>query len=206
MSESTSDKTDFSHLVEQCMAPLYQLALKLTKNHAEAEDLVAESVARAWKNYASLVDKGRFRPWIFRILHNGFISNYRKQRIRPDETDYDEAEAESGGSRDVVSLLLRQPDDFLLWWSNPEREFANSLMAEDIASAMEKIPEVYRLTVLLVNVEGFTYDEAAEILGVPPGTVRSRMKRGRTLLQRYLWQHARDAGLIDSEQPLECPA
>jgi RNA polymerase sigma-70 factor (ECF subfamily) len=205
MSDSKSDKAEFSQLVEQCMAPLYQLALKLTHNHTEAEDLVAESVARAWKSYTSLEDKGRFRPWIFRILHNGFISNYRKQRIRPQEVDYDEAKAETGSDRDVVSLLLHQPDDFLLWWSNPERAFANNLMAEDIASAIDKIPEAYRLTVLLVNVEGFTYDEAAEILGIPPGTVRSRMKRGRTLLQRYLWQHARDAGLIDSEQTLECP-
>lgn len=206
MSDNQPDKTEFSHHVEQCMTPLYQLALKLTRNHAEAEDLVAESVARAWKSYASLEDRGRFRAWIFRILHNGFISNYRKQRIRPDETDYDEAQADSGSDRDVVSLLLRQPDDFLLWWSNPEREFANSLMADDINSALEKIPEVYRTTVILVNMEGFTYDEAAEILGIPPGTVRSRMKRGRTLLQRYLWQHARDAGLIDTEQQMECPA
>ena len=69
-------------------------------------------------------------------------------------------------------------------------------MGEDILAALERLPEAFRIAVVLVTVEGLSYDEAAEVLGVPPGTIRSRMKRGRTLLQKALWQHAREAGLI----------
>ena len=70
--------------------------------------------------------------------------------------------------------------------------------------AVESLPESFQLTVLLVNLEGFTYDEAATVLGVSPGTIRSRMNRGRTLLQKALWQHAKDAGLVGSKTLIEC--
>jgi RNA polymerase sigma-70 factor (ECF subfamily) len=94
-----------------------------------------------------------------------------------------------------VTLLNAQPDDFLVWWANPERQFFNNMLGSAIMAAIDDLPESFRVTVILVNVEGLTYDEAADVLGVPPGTVRSRMKRGRTLLQKALWQQACDAGL-----------
>jgi RNA polymerase sigma-70 factor (ECF subfamily) len=93
-------------------------------------------------------------------------------------------------------LLNRQPDDFLLWWADPETEVANQLLGEQIRAAIEELPENFRETILLVNVDGLGYDEAAEVLGVPKGTIRSRMKRGRTLLQKALWTQAKDAGLL----------
>ena len=89
---------------------------------------------------------------------------------------------------DLVTLLNEQSDDFLVWWSNPEREFFNDLLGEQLLDALDQLPEAFRTVVILVNVEGFTYDETAEVLGIAPGTVRSRMKRGRTLLQKALWQ------------------
>lgn len=92
-------------------------------------------------------------------------------------------------------LLNDQPDEFLIWWANPEREFFNNMLGSAIISAIDDLPEAFRATIILVNVEGLTYDEAAEVLGVPPGTIRSRMKRGRTLLQKALWRQARDAGI-----------
>jgi RNA polymerase sigma-70 factor (ECF subfamily) len=189
----------FSQRIEENAGPLYALARRLTGNSADAEDLVADSAARAWASIASLQDRSRFRPWIFRILHNCFISNYRKQSIRPAETSYDENSAGVGG-QEITALLVKQPDDFLFWWGNPEREFINSLLGEDIMAAIRSLPEAFRMTVLLINMEGFSYDEAAEILGVPPGTVRSRMKRGRTLLQKALWEQAREAGLVPGEK------
>lgn len=189
----------FSQRIEENMGPLYALARRLTGNSADAEDLVADSVARAWTSIAGLEDLGRFRPWIFRILHNCFISNYRKQSIRPVEKSYDENAAGEGG-QEITALLVKQPDDFLFWWGNPEREFINTLLADDIMAAIRSLPEAFRMTVLLINMEGFSYDEAAEILGVPPGTVRSRMKRGRTLLQKALWEQAREAGLVPGEK------
>jgi len=191
---SPTDKAWFSRRIEESMESLYSLALRLTRNPADAEDLVAESVAKAWSALPTLAERDRFRPWALRIVHNTFISDYRKKSIRPNESRF----AESGDEDDesVAALLVEQSDEFLYWWANPEREFANRLLGEDIVAALEDLPEVFRTTVMLINVEGLSYDEAAEVLGVPPGTVRSRMKRGRTLLQKALWEHAKGAGLI----------
>jgi RNA polymerase sigma-70 factor (ECF subfamily) len=198
MPELARIKDDFSRRIEENMDSLYALALRLTRNSADAEDLVADSVVKAWAAIQTLDDQSRFRPWLFRILHNCFVSDYRKKSVRPAEVGYEEAAAggEDHDGQEVASLLIRQPDDFLLWWANPEREFANRILGEDIMAAIEALPEAFRITVLLINVEDLSYDEAAEVLGVSPGTIRSRMNRGRTLLQKALWQHARDAGLI----------
>ena len=195
MSEHHDIKTWFTSSVKENMDSLYSVALRLTKNSTDTEDLVAESVAKAWSAINTLDDRRRFRPWIFRILHNCFISEYRKKSVRPQETAYEDIMG--GDDREEVSnLLIKQPNEFLEWWGNPERDFVNNLLGEDIMKAIECLPEVFRITVLLVNLEGLSYDEAADVLGVPPGTIRSRMKRGRTLLQKQLWQHAKEAGLI----------
>lgn len=178
-------KAFFGDGVEANIDALYSVALRLTRKNADAEDLVAETVAKAWSSIATLEDRERFRPWLFRILHNTFISDYRKQSIRPTETSYSNGECEDD---DLATLLNAQSDDFLVWWSNPEREFFNNLLGEQLLAALDKLPEAYRTVVILVNVEGFTYDETAQVLGIAPGTVRSRMKRGRTLLQKVLWQ------------------
>jgi RNA polymerase sigma-70 factor (ECF subfamily) len=178
-------KNFFSNGVQQNIDALYSVALRLTRKSADAEDLVAETVAKAWGSIDTLGDQARFRPWMFRILHNTFISDYRKQSVRPNETSYS---AGASDDDDLVTLLNEQSDDFLVWWSNPEREFFNDLLGEHLLAALDKLPETYRTVVVLVNVEGFTYDETAEVLGIAPGTVRSRMKRGRTLLQKALWE------------------
>jgi len=198
MPDAARRKDEFSRRIEENMDSLYALALRLTRNGADAEDLVAESVVKAWSAIQTLEDPGRFRPWIFRILHNCFVSEYRKKSVRPAEISYDEAagDGKSHDGHEIASLLIEQPDDFLLWWANPEREFANNLLREDIMAAIDTLPQAFRITVLLINVEDLSYDEAAEVLGVSPGTIRSRMNRGRTLLQKALWQHARDAGLV----------
>ena len=194
MADQQDLKTWFTRGIEENMDSLYAVALRLTRNNADTEDLVAESVAKAWSAITSLEDRSRFRPWMFRILHNCFISDYRKKSVRPQETAYEDITG--GGEEEVSNLLIKQPDEFLEWWGNPEREFVNKLLGEDIMKAIECLPETFRITVLLINMEGLSYDETAEVMGVPPGTVRSRMKRGRTLLQKHLWQHAKEAGLI----------
>jgi RNA polymerase sigma-70 factor (ECF subfamily) len=196
-------KVCFSRSVEECMDSLHRLALRLARNSADAEDLVADAVTKAWTAFATLEDRNRFRPWLFRILHNCFISDYRKKSVRPIEYGYEELST-SEGDDDLTALLIRQPDEFLNWWGNPEKAFINSLLGEHIQSAIEMLPEAFRVTVVLVNVEGLSYDEAAEVLGVPPGTVRSRMKRGRTLLQKALWEQAKEAGLITEDYTTRC--
>jgi len=203
MAENIDIKAWFSSCIEENTDSLFSLAHRLTRNTADAEDLVAESVAKAWTGLDSLEDRERFRPWIFRIMHNTFISHYRKRSVRPKESMYDENP--SGDEKEEISnLLIKQPNEFLSWWANPEREFANNLLGEDIYNAIEGLPEVFRVAVQLINVEGLSYDETAEILGVPSGTVRSRMKRGRTLLQKILWEHAKDAGIISGNANTEC--
>ncbi|MDH5344515.1 MAG: sigma-70 family RNA polymerase sigma factor [Gammaproteobacteria bacterium] len=195
MEKPGDDKAYFSRSVDENLDALYGVALRLTGRPADAEDLVAETAAKAWAAIGSLEDRTRFRPWLFRILRNCYISDYRKRSVRPNEAVYDEL-ADGNADEDVCSMLMNESDDFLNWWSNPEREFFNSMLGDRLVAAMDELPEAYRITVLLVNVEGLTYDEAAEALGVPPGTVRSRMKRGRTMLQKALWAEAIEAGLV----------
>jgi RNA polymerase sigma-70 factor (ECF subfamily) len=193
MGTAKDHKAFFSQRVGENLDALYGVAVRLTGKPADAEDLVAETVARAWAAIDTLSDRERFRPWAFRILRNCYISDYRKRSIRPTAAVYDELA--HGDEEDVCTMLMHESDDFLNWWANPERAFFDNVLGEQIFSAIEALPESFRVTILLVNVEGLTYDEAAEALGIPKGTVRSRMKRGRTMLQKSLWKQARDAGL-----------
>ncbi|MDH4109384.1 MAG: sigma-70 family RNA polymerase sigma factor [Gammaproteobacteria bacterium] len=195
MSDRDDLKAFFSRHVEENMDALYGVAYRLTRNAADAEDLLGEAVARAWAAIGSLADRDRFRPWLFRILRNCFISDYRRQSVRPIEQSLDDVMFTENGEQDLAAWLCDQPDEFLNWWAEPEREFYNDALGDRIMAAIDALPEVFQTTVLLVNVDGLSYDEAAEALGVPPGTIRSRMKRGRTLLQKALWAQAVDAGL-----------
>ncbi|MGH7710606.1 MAG: sigma-70 family RNA polymerase sigma factor, partial [Gemmatimonadaceae bacterium] len=81
------------------------------------------------------------------------------------------------------------------WWSNPEKEFLDKLLREDLVRAIDRVPEPFRVVVILVDVHGLSYQEVADAVGVPIGTVRSRLARGRSILQKALWEHARDAGV-----------
>ena len=183
----------FSRMVKYDTDALYGVALRLTGDRTSAEDLVAETVIKAWSCIDHLEDRGRWRPWVFRILRNGFISNYRKQSVRPVEIPFEEHGTDDAGG--IASLLSDQPDEFLNWWADPEHEYINELLGQQIHEAIIQLPEVFRMTILLINVEGLSYDETSVVLGIPRGTVRSRMKRGRTMLQKALWMQAREAGL-----------
>jgi RNA polymerase sigma-70 factor (ECF subfamily) len=199
----TRDRKEFfSRSIRANMSALYSVALRLTRNGADAEDLVAETASKAWSAIGSLEDETCFRPWIFSILRNCYFSHYRKRRVRPIETAYDEAPGIEEDS-EIAALLIQQPDEFLAWWANPEREVMNKVLGSNLLAAIERLPEAFREVVVLINVDGLSYDEAAEVLGVSPGTIRSRMNRGRTLLQKALWQHAQDAGLAPDPRMVE---
>lgn len=197
MTDKNELKQQFSRNVEELTGPLYRLAYRLTFNSADAEDLVGDAVTKAWVSYGTLENTNRFRPWIFRILHNCFVDNYRKKSVRPVEENYDEHYTERDDD-EVLTILFNQSDDFLNWWANPEKEVANNMLGDQIMAAIDNLPEVFRLVVILINIDGLSYDEAAEVLDVPPGTIRSRMRRGRTLLQKTLWVQAEESGLINS--------
>jgi len=187
----TISKEAFETQVLAILGPLHGVARRLTKNEADAEDLVAESITRAWRARASLADAGAFRAWLFRILSNTFISERRKTLARPREEPLDE----SGDEEGAFSIFERLHQPFLLWFANPEQEFLDKLLREDLDRALAALPEHYRVVVVLADVEGLTYGEIAEALDVPVGTVRSRLNRARSALQRTLWTVARDHGL-----------
>lgn len=199
MTPEDDTRAFFTAAVEASMDALYGVALRLTRHGADAEDLVAEAVAKAWTAIGTLADRGHVRPWMFRILRNCFISGHRRRRVRPAETALQELFADEG-EQELTGFLLEQPQEFLAWWANPEVRVSNEALGREILSAIEALPECFRTTVMLITVEGLGYDEAAEVLGVPAGTVRSRMKRGRTLLQKALWEHARNEGLAATDE------
>jgi RNA polymerase sigma-70 factor, ECF subfamily len=188
----TISKDAFETQVLAILGPLHGVARRLTKNEADAEDLVAESVTRAWQARASLADTRAFRAWMFRILTNTFISERRKMLARPRE---EQLVDESSEREDAFSLFERLHQPFLLWFANPEREFLDKLLREDLDRALAALPEHYRVVVVLADVEGLKYGEIAEALDLPIGTVRSRLARARSALQRTLWSVARDHGL-----------
>lgn len=188
-SEDDGRRQFFETEVDRLMDRLYGMALRLTRNRTDAEDLVAEALAKAWAHLPSLQDLQCFEKWVFRILVNTFIGDRRRQASTPADV--------SIGQDDgcAFSLFERVHQPFLLWWSNPEQQLLDKLRREDIERALDALPEVYRVAVIMVEVQGFSYAEAAESLNVPVGTVRSRLSRGRALLQAALWRQAGQLGI-----------
>ena len=169
---------------------LLGLARRLTRNDADAEDLVAESVVRAWRAWTSW-NEAALRGWLFASC------TILRQRLPPGER----ASAARGdrGRRRMTTrecwLFERMHQPFLLWFSNPEQAFLDKLLREDLERALESLSEDHRIVVILADLEEFNYGEIAAALGVPLGTVRSRLSRARAALQKLLWQQAQDHGL-----------
>ncbi len=192
------DRAFFEQQVTALLDALYGAALRLAKNRTDAEDLVAEAVAKAWGNFSTLHDRACFRAWIFRILTNTFFSECRRPR-----TTSLEALTEGGDDEtpEAFSLFEQLHQPFLLWWNNPEQEFLNKVLREDLEKALDALPEAFRVAVVLSDLQGFSYQEIADMLEVPVGTVRSRLARGRATLQKALWAQARENGLTVPPAP-----
>lgn len=192
---TAADRTWFGEQVEGLLPELYGAAVRLCRNRADAEDLVAEAVAKAWEALPSLRDRSSFRAWVFRILNNAFVSQCRSADARPEREPIETTDPEP------FSLFERLHQPILLWWGNPELEFLNRLLREDLGRAIDGLPDVFRAVVVMVDVQGLAYREVADVLEIPLGTVRSRLARGRSLLQQALWEHALEAGLTDGPPP-----
>src|SRR6266702_5977191 len=160
-----SDRDFFRAEVERLMDRLYGTALRLTRNPADAEDLVSEAVTRAWASLGDLADRQAFPKWLFRILTNTFVSDRRRARLETSETII------GADGEETFSLFEKLHQPFLLWWSNPEQELINKLLREDIEQAVSGLPEDYRTVLVLVEINGCSYAEAADMLGLPIGTV-----------------------------------
>lgn len=186
----------FEERLEPLMDRLYGTALRLSRDPDDAEDIVAEAVAKAWAHLDELRDPQRFEGWLFHILTNAFISDWRRRRSRPQRPL--DPETPSPDELDIGSFTLFQQlhQPFLLWWGSLEEQFFRNLLEEDLQRAIDALPDAFRVAIVLVEVQGYTYGEVSRLLGIPLGTVRSRLSRARGLLQKMLWQQAREAGVI----------
>ena len=172
------------------MDQLYGAARRMTRNAADAEDLVQETYLRAYKGYDRFTGGTNLRAWLFRILTNLFINEYRRRKRRPTETDLG----------DTDSLYMYQGlggAELACRSRSAEDEMLDGLTSAEVRQAIESLPDSYRLAVLLADVEGFSYKEIAEILDVPIGTVMSRLHRGRKKLRETLQEYGRTLGLVD---------
>ncbi|HKE46059.1 MAG TPA: sigma-70 family RNA polymerase sigma factor [Steroidobacteraceae bacterium] len=191
---SEADRAWFERSIVELLSDLFGTALRLTRNRADAEDLVADAVAQAWTHLDDLADRAHVRGWLFRILTNAFLSA-RRTRARRGVHESLDCEGE-----DEFSLFEQLHAPILLWWGTPEQEFLNRLLREDLTRAVDELPEAFRLVVVLADMQGYSYQDIAATLQVPIGTVRSRLARARALLQKALWVHAQEAGLVGRKQ------
>jgi len=167
---------------------LYGAALRMTRNPADAEDLLQETTLRAYRGFASFEEGTNLKAWLYRILTNSFINTYRKRQREPQ--------------------TVEGPDDFDEWFlfdrlgsrsvqRSAEEDVLDRIPDAEVKTALESIPENFRMAVLLADVEGFSYKEIAEIMDVPIGTVMSRLHRGRKALEKALYGLAKERGLVD---------
>jgi RNA polymerase sigma-70 factor (ECF subfamily) len=187
----------FEQDVIALLPQLLATARRMCRNAADAEDLVAEAIARGWRHRSTLRERSRLRGWMFRILTNTYLSARRSRAAEPELQSLDAVDEAS-----TFSLFEQLHQPVLLWWGNPEQEFLTRLLEADLERALDALDEPFRLTVLLCDVQGLSYREIADALGLPIGTVRSRLARGRAQLQKALWKHAQDAGLTNSDSTL----
>lgn len=176
---------EFEQLAASVAPELYGMALRLTHHPEDAHDLLQTTLLRAYEKFHQFQLGSDFRAWTFKILLSIFYNQYKKNRLAPKTISLEYLLSQEGGGWEPVSL-----DD------SPEERFMQEQMEEPIEKALVALPAEYRLAVLLVDVQGFSYEEAAEILKVPVGTVRSRLFRGRTQLRTLLHEYARTRGYL----------
>jgi len=184
-----ADQARFSDVAMEYMPSLYTAALRMTRNPADAEDLVQETYLKAYRGFGGFAEGTNLKAWLYRILTNTYINTYRAKKRRPEESDIDDLEnfylyRRLGGLEGAAA------------GRSAEDEVLDHFTETEVKEAIEALPEQFRMAVLLGDVEGFSYKEIAEILDVPIGTVMSRLHRGRRALQKRLYEFGRQRGLV----------
>jgi RNA polymerase sigma-70 factor, ECF subfamily len=184
-----ADQADFERVAMEFLPSLYSAAMRMTHNASDAEDLVQEAYLKAYRGFRGFEEGTNLKAWLFRILTNTYINQYRSKQRRPDQQELDEVEdlylyRRLGGLEQVAAG--RTAEDVAL------ENFTDT----DVKKAVDELPEAFRLPVLMADVEGFHYKEIAEILDIPIGTVMSRLHRGRKALQKALYEYAVEHRLL----------
>lgn len=183
-----ADQATFEADIREFIPQLYSAALRMTRNPADAQDVLQEALLKAFRGYHTFKAGTNLKAWLYRILTNTFINRYRQKARRPSEVELGELED--------LYLFKRLGETGTGGASrSAEEEALDQFVDSDIKGAVEALPENFRLPVLLADVEGFSYKEIAEIMDVPIGTVMSRLHRGRKQLQRALWRVAEERGI-----------
>jgi len=185
---------DFEAVAMPFVDALYNTAYRMTRNAEDAEDLIQETYLKAYKYYDKFTEGTNFKAWLFKIMKNTFINNYRKQQSAPPQSDF--ADIEESFESQVSEEVTRKVKD-------PEEELLEDVLDDDVQRALEELPEDYRMVVILADLEGFAYKEIADILEVPVGTVMSRLYRGRRRLEEAMLGYAREHGYIREGQPVK---
>lgn len=175
--KTTANRLEFEALVSPWLDALYASAVRLTRNERNAEDLVQDTVMRAWRFFDKFERGTNFRAWLFKILTNTFINTYRRStREKSLQEESERMSVESHFFSADVTDRAQNPEEYLL-----ER-----VLSEDVLKAIDALPIDFRMVVILADLQEFSYKEIAEILDVPVGTVMSRLFRGRRQLQKHL--------------------
>ncbi len=183
---------DFETAAIPFLDSLYSMAYRLTRNPEEAQDLVQETYLKAYKYYDKFEKGTNLKAWLFRILKNSFINNYRKKQSQPLQSAFEDIE------ESFESLVSEEAHHGA---KDPEQAALENVLDEDVQAALDGLRDDYRMVIHLVDIEGFSYKEASEILDVPVGTVMSRLYRGRKLLEKALLGYARRYGYMRNVEP-----
>jgi RNA polymerase sigma-70 factor, ECF subfamily len=184
-----ADQATFERDAMQYARQLYSAAMRMTRNPADAEDLVQETFLKAYRAYNTFEEGTNLKAWLYRILTNTYINKYRKDSRRPSEVDL-------GSVEDLYLYRNIGSEESAEAARTTEDRVLDGLVESDIKKAVEDLPENFRLPVLLADLEGFSYKEISDILDIPIGTVMSRLHRGRKAMQKSLWEYAVKRGLV----------
>lgn len=198
MTPDVADQKTFADEAMQYAPQLYSAALRMTRNEADAADLVQETYLRAYRGYGSFQEGTNLRAWLFRILTNTYINIYRAKQRRPQETELEDVDdlylyRRVGNIEAAVASRAAE--------RSAEDQLIDVIADDDVKQALEDLPDNFRLPVLLADVEGFSYKEIAEMLEIPIGTVMSRLHRGRKAMQKSLYEYAEAHGFNGNRQP-----
>jgi RNA polymerase sigma-70 factor (ECF subfamily) len=186
--KTTKKQREFEREALPHMDLLYNFARRMTNSSSDADDLVQETYLKAFRFWDKYEKGTNIRAWLFRILKNSYINRYRKETKEPETVDYDQVK----NFYNTVRHEATDPNDL------QESVFEN-LLDDDVADAVGSLPEDFRTVVILCDIEGLTYEEIAEFVDCPLGTVRSRLHRGRKLLRSMLFQYAKKRGYVAND-------